>query len=179
MKFFKMQWLAIYVLTPCRADALCLGVLIAMAIRNPPVWGAIVARRRYVYAAFAARSGVGMWMVMGHVQPFTTKLLGLEYSLLTVIYSLLLVSTLVNAQLSSLFSFPLLRFMGKIAYGLYLFQSLVNFAFGRVMLHFGRTADLVVTFQISVLTVLICIGLAATSWRCFETPLRRGHRYRY
>ena len=180
MKFLKMQWIAVYVLMPCRADALCLGVLIAMAIRSPSVWGAIVARRTYVYAALALACVAGMWMLMSHVQPFTTELLGLEYSLLTVIYSLLLVSTLVSAQLSSLLSFPPLRFMGTIAYGLYLFQSLVSFGLERVMLHFGRTADMVGTFQLSVLAVLTCIGLAATSWRYFEKPLvGRGHRYRY
>jgi len=179
-KFLKMHWIAAYVLMPCRADALCLGVLIAMAIRNPSVWGAIVARRKYLYAALALASGVGVWMLIGHFEPFTMELLGLEYSLLTVIYSLLLTSTLVSAQLSSLFSFSLLRFMGTIAYGLYLFQSLVSFALERVLLHFGRTADIVVTFQISVLTVLACMGLAATSWKYFERPLiERGHRYRY
>jgi peptidoglycan/LPS O-acetylase OafA/YrhL len=180
MKFLKMQWIAVYVLMPCRADALCLGVLIAMAIRSPSVWGTIMARRRYVYAALALACVVGIWMLMGHVQPFTTELLGLEYSLLTLIYSLLLVSTLISARLSSLFSFPLLRFLGTIAYGLYLFQSLVSFALERVMLHFGRAADMVATFQLSFLAVLTCIGLAATSWRYFEKPLvGRGHRYWY
>jgi len=119
-------------------------------------------------------------MLIGAFQPFTMGLFGLEYSLLAIIYSLLLVATLVSPRLSSLFSFAPLRFMGTIAYGLYLFQSLVTFGLERVLLHFGRTTDIVVTFQVSVLTVAACVGLAATSWKYFEKPLvGRGHRYQY
>jgi len=180
VEFLKMNWIGPYVITPCRADALCLGVLIAMAIRSPSVWKKIVARRRYLYAALVFASAVGLWLVLGPFQPFTMELLGLEYSLFALIYSLLLVSTLVSPQLSSLFSFAPLRFLGIIAYGLYLFQSLVSFVLDRVLLHFGRAGGIVVTFQMSVLAVAASVGLAATSWKYFEKPLvGRGHRYQY
>jgi len=180
MKFFKMQWIAAYVLMPCRADALCLGVLIAMAIRNRPLWEKIVERRKYLYAALVFASAVGAWMLIGPFEPFTMKLFGLEYTLLAVIYALLLVSTLVSPWLSAVLSFAPLRFLGVIAYGLYLFQSLVTFALERVLLHFGRTTNMVVTFELSALTLMACVGLAATSWKYFEKPLvGRGHRYRY
>jgi len=180
MRLLKMQWIAAYVLMPCRADALGLGVLTAIAIRSPSVWPRIVAHRMHLYAAFAVAGALGLWMLAGPVQPFTMDLYGLEYTLFALIYTLLLLCTLVSPLLSALFSFAHLRAMGIIAYGLYLFQSLVSFVLERILLYFGLTRGAVVTFQTSVLTLGTSVVLAAASWKYFEKPLvERGHRQRY
>ena len=180
VQVLKMPWIASYVLTPCRADTLCLGVLIAMAIRTPSLWGKIVTHRKYVYGAFAFTSFVGICMLTGPFQPFTMELFGLEYSLFAVIYALLLMSTLVSPSLSSLFSFGPLRSLGSIAYGLYLFHGMVAFIFFRVLAYFEPSSNGIVTLLTRLLTVPASIGLAAISWKYFEKPLvKHGHRHQY
>jgi peptidoglycan/LPS O-acetylase OafA/YrhL len=180
VRFVKGKWAAAYVLMPCRSDALCLGVLIAMATRSAFVWGAIVRRRKFLYVAFALAVGLGLWMLAGTLQPFTTRAFELEYSLLAIIYSLLLLSTLVSPWLSWLFSVAPLRFLGVIAYGLYLFHVMLIAAFGQVTLYLYPTSHGATALLAAVLGVLASVGLATVSWYYFEKPLvKRGHRRQY
>jgi peptidoglycan/LPS O-acetylase OafA/YrhL len=179
MQFLKMSWIAAYVLLPCRADALCLGVLIAVAMRDPLAWAKIVANRKYVYLGFAITASAGLWLMASNVEPFAMQLFGLEYSLLALLYSFLLMSTLLSPWLSSLFSFTPFRLLGSIAYGLYLYQSLVGFVVERTWAYF-KPAGPAVNLQTSVLSFVLSLGLATISWKYFEKPLvKRGHRYQY
>ena len=179
MFVLKLPWIAAYILTPCRADTLCLGVLIAIAIRNPSLWGTFTRNRRYLYTVFALVSVLGACLLVSDVKPFTSQLFGLEYSLLALFYALLLLCTLVSSVLSSIFSFRPLRFMGSIAYGIYLLHGLVMFALFKSLEHFGRSG-IEWTLLTRLMSVPIVIGVAAFSWKYFEKPLvKRGHRYRY
>ena len=170
--------LAAYVLMPCRADALCMGVLIAMATRSALAWQMIMAYRRYLYMAFALASCGGLWMVLGRFEP--GSMFGLEYSLLALIYSLLLISALVSPRLSSLFSFSPLRSMGTFACGLYLFHSFLALAFRVVLMHLYPASGWVLRLAVLMLAYAVCVGLGAISWEYFEKPLvRLGHCYSY
>jgi peptidoglycan/LPS O-acetylase OafA/YrhL len=174
------KWLAAYVLMPCRADALCFGVLIAMATRNAEVWNKIVAHRGLLFTAFALSTGVGLWMTLSHFQPFTKNLFGLEYSLLATIYSLLVVSTLVSPSLSSVFSFAPLRFMGIVAYGVYLFHWPLIIASQQTVLYFYPASRGVTVVLAAMFAVMASVGLATISWKYFEKPLvERGYRHRF
>ncbi len=176
----KLPWIASYILTPCRADTLSLGVLIAIAMRSPSLWEKLAANRKYLYAAFALVGSLGIWMLLSDFQPFTMKLFGLEYSLLAVLYALLLLCTLISPALTSVFSFRPLRFLGSIAYGLYLFHGMVTFVLFTILQRFGLAGSQVAGFSAWFATAPLSIGLAALSWKYFEKPLvQRGHRYRY
>ena len=176
----KLPWIASYILTPCRADTLSLGVLIAIAMRSPSPWEKLAANRKYLYAAFALVGSLGIWMLLSDFQPFTMKLFGLEYSLLAVLYALLLLCTLISPALTSVFSFRPLRFIGSIAYGLYLFHGMVTFVLFSILQRFGLAGSQVAGFSAWLATAPLSIGLAALSWKYFEKPLvERGHRYRY
>lgn len=175
----KLPWIAAYILTPCRADTLCLGVLIALAVRNPDLWEALTRNRRYLYAALAVVCGLVGWMLESTLKPFTTQFFGLEYSLLAVFYALLLLCTLVSPTLTSIFSFRPLRLMGSIAYGVYLLHGMVSFAFFKILEHSGRSG-IQWNLLTRLATVPAVIGVAAISWKYFEKPLvQRGHRYAY
>jgi peptidoglycan/LPS O-acetylase OafA/YrhL len=172
--------LALYFLTPCRADALCLGVLLAITVRCESVWAKIVQRRNAFYIAFACAGSGGIFILLGSFETHPPQLFGLEYSFLAIFYSLLLLSTLVSCQLSSLFSFGPLRFMGSIAYGIYLLRPLTGFLFQKALLSVRPESGPVATLLVSVLAAVAAIGIAALSWRYFEKPLvELGHRHRY
>jgi len=174
----RLGW-AVYVLMPCRADGLCLGALIAIAIRNPSLWGKLVRNHRYLYAALAFVEMFVGALLLSDFKPFTTQLFGLEYSLLASFYAFLLLCTLISTKLTSVFSFRPLRFMGSIAYGVYLLQELVSFALLKIFERSGRSG-IECTLAARLLSVPLVIGVAALSWKYFEKPLvERGHRYRY
>lgn len=97
-----------------------------------------------------------------------------------MIYSLLLLSTLVSPRLSALFSLAPLRFMGTVAYGVYLVHSLTGFIFEQALLHFRPESGSVARLLISMLAAIVSVGIAALSWKYFEKPLlTRGHRHQY
>lgn len=177
---FAGKRIAAFVLMPCRADALCLGVLLALASRTPSLWVEIVRHRKYVYAALLLMVCIGRWMLAGNSPLVPVDRLGLGYSFLALLYGLLLLTTLLSPWLAGFFSWSPLRFLGVIAYGLYLFHSasLIAFRKGALWLHPAQpgSAEIVASFT----GVLVCVGVAALSWRYFEKPLvERGHRYRY
>lgn len=176
----RLPWIAAYILTPCRADTLCLGVLIAIAIRNRSAWEKLVSNRRYLYASFAFVCSLTAWMLASSFQPFTMQLFGLEYSLLALLYALLLLCTLISPTLSNLFSFRPLRWLGSIAYGLYLFHGMTTFLLFETIAHFARPGGAIANYLPWLLTAPAAIGIAALSWSYFEKPLvKRGHRYGY
>jgi len=180
MHFFRVKWVGAYVLMPCRADALCLGVLIAMATRSTGVWARILSRRQYVHAALVLASCAGLWMIAGRFQPFTGRAFGLEYSFLAVVYSLLLMSALVSRRVSSVFSWSPLRFIGIVAYGVYLFHAPLILTFEQASLYVWQTNQGITGLLASLVGVIASIGLAAVSWKYFEKPLvKRGHRQHY
>lgn len=123
---------------------------------------------------------VGLYILLGDFRGIPVDSLGRGYSLVAALYSLLLVSTLLSPTLSRCFSWSPLRFMGVIAYGLYLFHS------GFIDVFRWLAAKLFVSnisFAESVgslVSVVVCIGLAALSWKYFEKPLlKRGHWHTY
>lgn len=172
--------LAIYFLTPCRSDALCSGVLLAMAVRCESVWAKILQYRKALYGTFACASSAGVFILLGSFEMHPPQLFGLEYSFLAIFYSLLLLSTLVSSRLSSLFSIGPLRFMGSVAYGVYLLHPLTVLLFQKALLSVRPESGPVITLLVSVPAAVTAIGVAALSWRYFEKPLvERGHRHRY
>lgn len=177
---FPDNWLTARVLMPCRADTLAIGVLIALGLRTP---SAVSIMRRYAwvaYALLAVLSVIGLRALWGGFEPLVGKAFGLDYSFFAILYGLLLLSTFLSRRLSAIFSFGLLRFMGSIAYGLYLVHLPVRLMLEKALVYFrpksGSAADILVT----TVSVGVSIAVATVSWKYFEKPLvQRGHRYTY
>jgi peptidoglycan/LPS O-acetylase OafA/YrhL len=169
---------AMYVLTPCRADGLALGVLAALAFRTPWLWAKVMEHCRYVYAALAFFAVSGFIILLGPSAGFPFNPFGLGYSFVAGFYALLLICVLLSPQLSRVFSWAPLRGMGIIAYGLYLLHCAFIDAFrwfaAKLFAH-----PLGYSFAPFVALAFV-IPVAALSWKYFEKPLvRRGHRYSY
>ena len=165
---------------PCRADALAIGVLIALGLRDSRV---LSVTRRYSWAAYALLailSVISLRVLWGHFEPLAGKAFGLDYSFLAILYGLLLLSTLLSTRLSAIFSFGPLRFMGSIAYGVYLLHRPMSFLLHKLLFYFRPKSGSVADTLVATLSVAVSIAIATASWRYFEKPLvQRGHHYKY
>lgn len=171
---------ASYVLLPTRADALGLGLATALMVRNPRIWGVLVHYRKCLYTALGATLLAVIALLLSGFTPFTNEFFGLEYSLLAALYCLLLLATLVNRKLDAVFSMALLRYLGTIAYGLYLLHYGCILAVRAVAGRIYRGQSGWVVLAVSVAGIAMATTLAAISWEYLEKPLiKRGHRYRY
>lgn len=171
---------ASYVLMPCRADALGLGLAAALMTRNPQLWQAVVRRRNYVYVGLAGTLPLVIALLLSGFTAFTNKLLGLEYSLLGLLYFLLLLTTLLNRKFEAIFSTPTLRYLGTIAYGLYLFHLGCMAAVRALASHIYHGQSGWMVLAVSICGIALATALAAISWEYLEKPLiKRGHRYQY
>jgi peptidoglycan/LPS O-acetylase OafA/YrhL len=182
------KWIMGFVLMPCRADALLLGVLAAIAMRTPTYRTWIENHRRVnLGAIFVLLVGCA---VLIHVasSPGSWIMQTFGYTWMALLYALILVYAL--AQRSSLISrvlrVGLLRSLGKIAYGVYLLHGYVLTFLTTLIspsrrLHYGWPAlDSWFQFGITIVALLLTFGLCQFSWQYFEKPLVLiGHRSKY
>jgi len=172
---------ASYVLMPCRADALGFGLAAALITRTQKMWGGEGLRwRNYLPLAFAITLfGVAALLLSGF-SAFTNKIFGLEYSLLALLYFLLLLSVLTNGKFEAVFSLRVLRYLGTIAYGLYLLHPAFLFGIRALAVRFHPEQSGWVTLAVSMIGIALAAATAAISWEYLEKPLiKRGHRYEY
>jgi peptidoglycan/LPS O-acetylase OafA/YrhL len=174
--------MATYVLTFCRAEGLMLGVGAALLMRSRggPAW--LVKHRRLLYQALGILT-VGMLLMTLLERRMGERLMGsLSFSWIAVFYLcvLLIAITQRTSLLSRILRIRPLMGLGSIAYGTYLFHSVVLvFAFGLIRGSqplLGSLWDGVACLVALIVTLLI----AKLSWNYFEKPLvRRGHKYNY
>jgi peptidoglycan/LPS O-acetylase OafA/YrhL len=169
-------------LLPCRADALALGILLAIAWRNP-AFRSFLDRHRLLVQGTLLLLFVGLcasirWMV-GDVSLLRATI---GYSWLAALFGclLLLVLSQPRAWLASVMRWKPLSSLGTISYCVYLIHLTILLLARDLILHgspqFHNFQSIAVTLFAAVLTLV----LAALSWRYFEKPLiRRGHTYEY
>jgi len=179
---YPHNWVARFALMPCRADALLLGVLAAIALRED-LWRQKIQRCSrslllLLSALFLGVLALTIWSpsVGGPV----TQSLG--YSWLAFFYALLLVYALTrpSGAVSRVLRTGWLRWLGSIAYGVYLLhQSVQGFLFALIWNSAPQITGFRTLFT-SVLSVAVTLAIARLSWRFFEAPLvKLGHRSRY
>ena len=169
---------ACYVLMPCRADALCLGVLAAMLVRNGRGWNLLLEKRRMVWGVTLGLFAMVAFMTYRGYEQFSLPMTTFGYSVLALFYTgclLLAVSgsarprVLCNSQLMGL---------GTLAYCSYLIHlPLIQAARRLLELRWSPEQAWLPGGMMGIgLTLLI----ASLSWKYFEKPLlRRGHRHVY
>jgi peptidoglycan/LPS O-acetylase OafA/YrhL len=180
--FWPNHPLAWFVLMPCRADSLCFGVLAAIALRNV-AWKAWLTSHRRLLRALLVFFAAGL--------PFVTQtdmlanglfMVSLMLSWLAAFYVLVLVyaMTFSNSLLARCLRWPWLRWLGTIAYGMYLLHIMVlsivvDFLGAALHLH-----SPVAQLAAASLAIAITLALSSISWLYFEKPLvARGHRLVY
>jgi peptidoglycan/LPS O-acetylase OafA/YrhL len=172
------NFIAWYTLMPCRADALLLGVLGAIALRDPKWRAWLLGKRRFALLAIAILL-LGVAYLGWRAPSFWNALMataGFTWLALTYFSFLLYALLYRDSWISHCLRWSWLGGLGVIAYGTYLFHEFfLGMFFGRVpLLHSWHDVGL------SVIVLVVTICLCRLSWVYFEKPLVKiGHRASY
>ncbi len=179
------HFLAWFMLTPCRADALLLGALGAIAMRDARCRSWLAARQSLFNFVLLPVLLLGLAIfTLGRYDPFSFPMLSLGYSWIAVFYLAVLLYALLwpSSWIASCLRWRWLRALGLIAYAAYLFHEFVLCLLQSVFWSWSRfpiastASQWAVTFASIAITLLLC----HFSWVYFEKPLiRLGHRSSY
>jgi peptidoglycan/LPS O-acetylase OafA/YrhL len=171
-----------YVLTPCRADALAIGVLLAVGWRDSQ-WKAWMQRHLGgLYAALALLFlGILYLMVAGKSQ-YSYAMTVWGYSCVDTFFAGLLVLALMapGGIWAAICTWRPLIEIGGISYCIYIIHAAVD-----SVCHFALSSSPNgISTLSSLAATLLAVGitwlLAKISWRYLESPMiRLGHRYVY
>jgi peptidoglycan/LPS O-acetylase OafA/YrhL len=169
-------------LLPCRADTLALGILLAIAWRNPAFRLLLARRRRSLQVVllllFLGACASIPWMV-GDISFFRATV---GFSWLAAMYGcmLLLVLSQTGGWLASIMRSKPLRSLGTVSYCVYLIHLTILLLAHRLILHSPPQFYNLQGIAVTLLAAAITLILAALSWRSFEKPpIRKGHTYAY
>jgi peptidoglycan/LPS O-acetylase OafA/YrhL len=177
----------VYVLLPCRADALLLGVLCAYLIREPRHFEKLKRNRSALAIAFIILA-LGVCGLTAYVHGddafafnvFEMVTFGFTWIAMFYACLLLLVATTPSGAITAIFRTRLLQHFGLIAYGMFLMHMVINSLVHGLIL--GKTAEIknLTDLLVTLVAFLATWFLAALSWNFFEQPIIRwGHSFRY
>lgn len=177
-----------YVLLPSRADALALGLLVALACRNEKAWTWLNSRLRHLYwALLLLGCGFPALIVLQKrrslEETFRSGLYIGGLTWIAVFYALLLLLAVINRgrlETAWLRNKALVK-LGTVAYAVYILHFGVNKMFRAAILGSQTTNSNYSSMAITSLSLVTVMLLAALSWRFMEKPLiRHAHgTYRY
>jgi peptidoglycan/LPS O-acetylase OafA/YrhL len=160
-----------YVTTPSRLDGLMLGVLLAWFLRRDDGLRWVRTHRLHLYGILTVFLAGAFWM--SFVRELPANLYPYRYSWLALLYGslLLLAVTEERGPVAALTRNRALRWLGGLAYGVYLLHQPVQY-----VLHWlirDQKAHLLVPadFAVTLAALAVTLGMAVVSWRWFEKPI--------
>ena len=181
--------LTIYVLLPCRADSLLLGVLCACFVRNDNLLGWLQGARDWLYFTLAVLLlGFGCLTLFGARQGNPKLFASFEmasfgYSWVAAFYAclLLIVVTDKTGVIGAMMRLSWLRHFGLIAYGVFLMHMAVNnLVHGLLLRKESVCFDNFAAVMATLLALLVTWLLAVISWNFLEKPIINwGHSFLY
>lgn len=173
---------ATYVLMPCRADALGMGVLAALALRNAKLTERLKNSFWGVYLPAVLTFAGIVFLTIRNTNQFQPPTATWGLSCLALFYTSILVIAVSQPGgiLERFLSTPIFMRLGTIAYCTYLIHEILIEA-ARNLLHAHTNLSRAAVWSVGgVLGVGGALVIASISWRLFEGPLvRRGHKYHY
>ena len=178
--FSGAHFLSFYVLMPCRADALSIGVLCAFVYRSPRL-SEIFIRNLHWAGLFAATALLSLVFLIN--PDFGSRaMLSVGYTVLSLTYGAVLLICLLssNKHMKYLTTRRWLRELGRIAFAVYLFHlAVVGFVYSSLV-GTQPTLNSVRDVCIAIVAILITISLSIISWQCFERHfIAFGSKFRY
>ena len=171
-----------YETTPCRADALSLGVLAAVFVRNPVLWRSLTRHRAWLRTGlFILFLGI-VYMTWRRYSPFLPPMNTLGLSWMAMFYAFLLLAVISSSRSlvgRLLCSRPLKR-LGMLAYCTYLLHFMFRNAGWWVFANLIGSSETWNRILGGLLGLVATLVAASLSWRFFEKPiLKLGHKFQY
>jgi peptidoglycan/LPS O-acetylase OafA/YrhL len=170
------------VLMPCRADALLLGVLGAIAVREPHWRDWLERRRRLMLVFLTAMAGGLVALTKYSANPYGLGMLGFGFTYLAIFYLLTILYAVLfrDSRLGGLLRWRWLRWLGSIAFGVYLFHELIRTVFFGLIWSRPPAGMASPEFSVTLVALGVTLALCRLSWKLFEKPLIDiGHRVHY
>ncbi|HEX8650015.1 MAG TPA: acyltransferase [Pyrinomonadaceae bacterium] len=182
--YFKLPhgYLAAYILMPCRADSLMLGVVSALLVRSRAGWAFLVAQKRLLSLILTLLSLGMVMLTLKNWGVYSLAMTSIGYTWVALFYLCILLIAL--TQKASLLSRTLrnraLMWLGAIAYGTYLLHlGVLGLCHGLIRGREPQIASLP-DAAVTLLALILTLALATLSWVYFEKPLvKRGHEHSY
>jgi peptidoglycan/LPS O-acetylase OafA/YrhL len=176
------NWVSRFVLMPCRADALLLGVLVALSLRDERWRAKIQKNSRAVSIALPILFLGAVALTIWSPNVGSPGAQSLGYSWLAIFYANLLVYALSrpSSTISRILRVGWLRWLGSIAYGTYLLHQIIQGMLYGLIWHGPPQLTGGLTLLTTLASALLTLVIARLSWRYFEWPLvKLGHQSRY
>ena len=174
--------LASYVLMPTRADALCLGVLAALLVRNEIFWNWLQSNRRTLWSITGVFFLGVAYMTWQGYDALSFAMTTWGFSWLAAFYTCILLIAVSSSgePASRILQNPSLMRLGTLAYCSYLVHvAIMNALRHPLKAHFPEFP--VAAWLVGgILGIALTLAVAALSYKYFEKPLlKRGHQYSY
>ncbi len=180
--FWQHSWVARFVLMPCRADALLLGVLAAILLRDVQ-WKERMQRSSRFFAVLLPVFLLGiaaMTIWTPSVGSPAVQSVGYTWLALFYVSVLLYVFTRTDSLVSRALRLRWLGWLGGIAYGTYLLHQMIQGTLFGLVWRQAPVITGVRTFITTLTALFSTLVIARLSWRYFEHPLvKMGHRSGY
>ncbi|HWO36466.1 MAG TPA: acyltransferase [Candidatus Acidoferrum sp.] len=167
---------------PCRADALSLGILAAIAWRSNAVRSYLQRNPGFLQRSTVYLAVCIITLLWWLVRPPNVVTVTAGYSVLAFFYVslLLLVLSQTNPFVARCMRISLLRQLGGISYCVYIIHLTINELGHRFLMHQEPDLSHWQGILITCLAFVLSLTIASASWKFFEKPLiRRGHRFAY
>jgi len=171
-----------YILMPCRADGLALGMLVAFLWREPQSHNWLNEHRRNIWYSFwAFITGAA---VLGMYSPSLHSILmqSIGYTWIAILFAHVLVLTLVSPSgvIASVARTRWLRELGNVSYCLYIVHQAVNALCHNILQPAAVKQSDWRAIGIPMVSCVLAYSLAKLSLVYFERPmLRVGHTFKY
>jgi peptidoglycan/LPS O-acetylase OafA/YrhL len=171
-----------YVLTPCRADALAMGVLLAIGWREERWKAAFLRYRTTIYAVSLFLLVGVVYLALWKPSQYTPTMAVWGFSCVDAFFaSLLAIAVMVPSGMwAYVCRWRFLAELGRVSYCMYVIHSAVNLLCHVILAHQTPRFLGWPSAGVTALAALLSYGLACLSWTFFENPLlKRGHAYQY
>jgi peptidoglycan/LPS O-acetylase OafA/YrhL len=171
-----------YTATPLRADALAMGVLLALALREEGWAERIRQKLNWLYAAIAVLFGGVLYLAARTLAPMGRWDPPLGFSCMGLFFtaSTLLALMHPDGWWSRFCKQTTLQNLGGLSYCIYVVHLAVNTICQAIARSFCGTKSVVMDMASVLVAWAVTFTLAKVSWRHLESPMiRRGHAYKY
>lgn len=172
---------AAYTLIFSRADALMVGVICAVLLRDPRL-KELVRRKRWATEVSCAIFGFGVAVLISRGWGMgTMPMCTLGFTCLALFYASILMLVVITPKgfLSRAFRTRWLMWLGTISYGLYLFHG-ITIGIVAPVLHYRSAAASWPRVAAAIIALIAALCLAHLSWNHFESKLvQLGHQFIY